>query len=163
MLCFHDFFRCYSAAIQCYCQYHTSLDRDMPSDYVRKECQQFLFLFHTTSDYSVVDIFYFFGGKLVCYRFVVMYYYLPGSLHYIFWWIHFSYTLQMFCLLNPQMNACEPNPKTTCSDFNSWKSVTKIFCFHAISTGICLLFKGSFVLLIIFLKNNSAVFTPFYL
>ena len=55
----------------------------MPSDYVRKECQQFLFLFHTTSDYSVVDIFYFFGGKLpiVCYCFVVMYYYLPGSLH----------------------------------------------------------------------------------
>ena len=34
-------------------------DCDMPSDYVRKECQQFLFLFHTTSDYSVVDIFYF--------------------------------------------------------------------------------------------------------
>jgi hypothetical protein len=27
-------------------------------------------------------------------------------------------TLQMFCLLNPQMNACEPNPKTTSSDFN---------------------------------------------
>ena len=49
-------------------------------------------------------------------------------------------TLQMFCLLNPQMNACEPNPKTTSSDFNSWKSVTKIFCFHAISTDICLLF-----------------------
>ena len=27
-------------------------------------------------------------------------------------------TLLMFCLLNPQMNACEPNPKTTSSDFN---------------------------------------------
>ena len=26
--------------------------------------------------------------------------------------------LQMFCLLNSQMNACEPNPKTTSSDFN---------------------------------------------
>ena len=49
-------------------------------------------------------------------------------------------TLLMFCLLNPQMNACEPNPKTTSSDFNRWKSVTKIFCFHAISTDICLLF-----------------------
>ena len=57
----------------------------MPSDYVRKECQQFLFLFHTTSDYSVVDIFYFFGGKLpiVCYCFVVMYYNLPGPLHIV--------------------------------------------------------------------------------
>ena len=49
-------------------------------------------------------------------------------------------TLQMFCLLNPQMFVCEPNPKTTSSDFYSWKSVTKIFCFHAISTDICLLF-----------------------
>ena len=29
-----------------------------------------------------------------------------------------SYTLLMFCLLNPQTNACEPNPKTTSSDFN---------------------------------------------
>mgnify|MGYP007048715595 CR=1 FL=1 len=28
-------------------------------------------------------------------------------------------TLQMFCLLNSQMNACEPNPNTTVSDFNS--------------------------------------------
>ena len=28
-------------------------------------------------------------------------------------------TLQMFCLLNPQTNACEPNPTTTRSDFNS--------------------------------------------
>ena len=27
-------------------------------------------------------------------------------------------TLQMFCLLNSQMNACEPNPKTTSSNFN---------------------------------------------
>ena len=27
-------------------------------------------------------------------------------------------TLLMFCLLNPQTNACEPNPKTTSSDFN---------------------------------------------
>ena len=53
---------------------------------------------------------------------------------------HSMHTLQMFCLLNPQMNACEPNPKTTSSDFNRWKSVTKIFCFHAISTDICLLF-----------------------
>ena len=51
-----------------------------------------------------------------------------------------EYTLLMFCLLNPQTNACEPNPKTTSSDFNRWKSVTKIFCFHAISTDICLLF-----------------------
>ena len=51
-----------------------------------------------------------------------------------------KYTLQMFCLLNPQTNAWEPNPKTTSNDFNSWKSVTKIFCFHAISTDICLLF-----------------------
>ena len=49
-------------------------------------------------------------------------------------------TLLMFCLLNPQTNACEPNPNTTSSDFNWWKSVTKIFCFHAISTDICLLF-----------------------
>ena len=48
--------------------------------------------------------------------------------------------LQMFCLLNRQMFVCEPNPKTTSSDFYSWKSVTKIFCFHAISTDICLLF-----------------------
>ena len=29
-----------------------------------------------------------------------------------------SGTLQMFCLLNPQTNACKPNPKTTSSDFN---------------------------------------------
>ena len=29
-----------------------------------------------------------------------------------------KHTLQMFCLLNPQMNACEPNPKTTSSNFN---------------------------------------------
>ena len=50
------------------------------------------------------------------------------------------WTLLMFCLLNLQTNACEPNPKTTSSDFNRWKSVTKIFCFHAISTDICLLF-----------------------
>ena len=35
--------------------------------------------------------------------------------------------LQMFCLLNPQMNACKPNPKTTSSDFNRLESVTKIF------------------------------------
>ena len=48
--------------------------------------------------------------------------------------------LLMFCLLNPQTNACEPNPKTTSSDFNRWKSVTKIFCFHAISKDIWLLF-----------------------
>ena len=27
-------------------------------------------------------------------------------------------TLQMFCLLNSQMNACEQSPKTTSSDFN---------------------------------------------
>ena len=50
------------------------------------------------------------------------------------------HTLQMFCLLNPQMNVCEPNPKTTRSDFNRLESVTKIFCFHAISRDICLLF-----------------------
>ena len=49
-------------------------------------------------------------------------------------------TLQMFCLLNSQMNACEPNPKTTSSDFSRWKSGTKIFCFHAISKDVCLLF-----------------------
>ena len=49
-------------------------------------------------------------------------------------------TLQMFCLLKSQMNACKPSPKTTCSNFNRWKSVTKLFCFHAISTDICLLF-----------------------
>ena len=30
----------------------------------------------------------------------------------------FVTTLLMFCLLNPQMNACEPNPKTTSGDFN---------------------------------------------
>ena len=30
----------------------------------------------------------------------------------------YSSTLLMFCLLNPQTNACEPNPKTTSSDFN---------------------------------------------
>ena len=29
-----------------------------------------------------------------------------------------SNTLQMFCLLNSQMNTCKPNPKTTSSDFN---------------------------------------------
>ena len=52
----------------------------------------------------------------------------------------FFCTLQMFCLLNLQMNACEPSPKTTSNDFNRWKSVTKIFCFHAISKDICLLF-----------------------
>ena len=58
------------------------------------------------------------------------------------YWANFSTysALLMFCLLNPQTNACEPNPKTTRSDFNRWKSVTKIFCFHAISTDICLLF-----------------------
>ena len=49
-------------------------------------------------------------------------------------------TLLMFCLLNPQTNACQPNPKTTSSDFNRWKSVTKLFCFHAIFTDICLWF-----------------------
>ena len=49
-------------------------------------------------------------------------------------------TLLMFCLLNPQTNACEPNPKTTNSDFNRLESVTKIFCFHAISKDIWLLF-----------------------
>ena len=40
--------------------------------------------------------------------------------------------LQMFCLLNPQMNACEPNPNSTCSDFNRLKSVIKNFYLHAI-------------------------------
>ena len=45
-------------------------------------------------------------------------------------------TLLMFCLLNPQTNACEPNPKITSSDFNRLESVTKIFCFHAISKDI---------------------------
>ena len=30
----------------------------------------------------------------------------------------FGNTLLMFCLLNPQTNACEPNPKTTRSDFD---------------------------------------------
>ena len=72
-------------------------------------------------------------------------------------------TLQMFFLLNPQMNTCKPNPKTTSSDFNRLESVTKIFCFHAISKYICLLFQGSFELLFIILLNDSAVFTPFYL
>ena len=70
-------------------------------------------------------------------------------------------TLQMFCLLNPQMNACKPNPKTTSSSFNRQESVTKIFCIHAISKDICLLFKGSFVLLLMVLLNNSAVFHLF--
>ena len=51
-----------------------------------------------------------------------------------------SSTLLMFCLLNPQMNSCEPNPKTTSSYFNRLDSVTKIFCFHAISKDIRLLF-----------------------
>ena len=37
----------------------------------------------------------------------------------IFFYEIIDYTLQMFCLLNPQTNACEPNPKTTSSDFNS--------------------------------------------
>ena len=55
-------------------------------------------------------------------------------------WFSCYCTLQMFCLLNSLMNACEQSPKTTSSDFNRWKSVTKIFCFHAISTDICLLF-----------------------
>ena len=54
---------------------------------------------------------------------------------YTFWT-----TLQMFCLQNPQIIACKPNPKTTSSDFNRLESVTKIFCFHAISKNICLLF-----------------------
>ena len=49
-------------------------------------------------------------------------------------------TLQMFCLLNSQMNACEPSLKTTSSDFNRLESITKKFCFHAISKDICLLF-----------------------
>ena len=49
-------------------------------------------------------------------------------------------TLQMFCMLNPQMNVCEPNPKTTSSNFNRLESLTKIFCFHAISKDICVLF-----------------------
>ena len=49
-------------------------------------------------------------------------------------------TLQMFCLLNSQTNVCEPNPKTTSSDFNRLESVTKIFCFHAMSKDIWLLF-----------------------
>ena len=86
---------------------------------------------------------------------------------FLFWkrilWKLIDPTLQMFCLLNPQMNACEPNPKTTSSDFNRLESVTKIFCFHTISKDIWLLFSGSFVLLFIILLNNSAVFTPFYL
>ena len=40
--------------------------------------------------------------------------------------------LQMFCLLNSQMNACKPNLNTTCSDFNRLKSVLKNFYLHAI-------------------------------
>ena len=40
--------------------------------------------------------------------------------------------LQIFCLLNPQMNVCEPNPKTTSSNFNRLEFLTKKFCFHAI-------------------------------
>ena len=51
-----------------------------------------------------------------------------------------SNALQMFCLLNSQTNASKPNPKTTSSDFNRLESVTKIFCFYAISKDICLLF-----------------------
>jgi hypothetical protein len=46
--------------------------------------------------------------------------------------LNFYSTLQMFCLLNPQMNVCEPNPNTTISDFNRLESLTKKFCFHAI-------------------------------
>ena len=53
-----------------------------------------------------------------------------------------NYTLQMFCLLNSQTNACKPNLKTTSSDFNRLESVTKIFCFHAIPKDICLFFLG---------------------
>ena len=41
-------------------------------------------------------------------------------------------TLQMFCLLNPQMNVCKPTSNTTSSNFNRLESLTKIFCFHAI-------------------------------
>ena len=32
--------------------------------------------------------------------------------------LHCTCALLMFCLLNPQTNACEPNPKTTSGDFN---------------------------------------------
>ena len=72
-------------------------------------------------------------------------------------------TLQMFCLLKPQMNVCEPNPNTTSSNFNRLESLTKIFCFHAISKDICVLFQGSLVILFIILLINSVVFTPSHL
>ena len=49
-------------------------------------------------------------------------------------------TLQMFCLLNPQMNVCEPNPKTASSNFNRLESLTKKFCTYVISKDICVLF-----------------------
>ena len=67
---------------------------------------------------------------------------VPWINHQVIQRLYGSSTLQMFCLLKSQMNACEreQSPKTTSSDFNRWKSVTKIFCFHAISTAICLLF-----------------------
>ena len=49
-------------------------------------------------------------------------------------------TLEMFCLLNPQMNVCEPNPNTTSSNFNRLESLTKKFCTYVISKDICVLF-----------------------
>ena len=73
------------------------------------------------------------------------------------------HTLLMFCLLNPQMNVCKPNPKRINSNFNRLESVTKIFCFHAISTDICVLFYGSVGNIFIIFLNNSVVFTAFYL
>ena len=40
--------------------------------------------------------------------------------------------LQMFCLLNQQMNLCDPNPNKTSSNFNRLESLTKKFCFYAL-------------------------------
>ena len=71
--------------------------------------------------------------------------------------------LQMFCLLNSQMNACEPNPKTTNSDFNRWKSVVRYFVFMLfLKTSVCC-FRGPLVIFFIILLRNSVVFTPSHL
>ena len=49
--------------------------------------------------------------------------------------------LQVFCLLNPQMNAWDPNLNTTYSDFNGLKSAIKNFYLHAIFKSATLPFK----------------------
>ena len=43
---------------------------------------------------------------------------LTFRLSYLKYWKIITITLQMFCLLNPQINVCKTNPKTTSRDFN---------------------------------------------